>query len=89
QLIRGVTFLHENGVAHGDLKPDNILIDPTTRRLVIIDFSLSTRFDGTDDWVEGYSGTPGWTAPEVGEYGGFSKPYRATLADRWACGKLI
>ena len=27
QLIRGVTYLHNIGVAHRDLKPENLLLD--------------------------------------------------------------
>lgn len=42
QLLEGVAFLHRSGVAHRDLKSDNILIDlsggPGFPRLVITDF---------------------------------------------------
>ncbi|KAG0564130.1 hypothetical protein KC19_8G085600 [Ceratodon purpureus] len=29
QIAEGIVFLHENGVAHGDLKPKNILVAPS------------------------------------------------------------
>ncbi|KAG0553820.1 hypothetical protein KC19_12G041800 [Ceratodon purpureus] len=31
QIAEGIVFLHENGVAHGDLKPKNILVSPYER----------------------------------------------------------
>lgn len=40
QMIEGIEFLHENGVAHLDLKPENLLIGDDYN-LKIIDFDLS------------------------------------------------
>lgn len=48
QLLRGVRYLHEQGVAHQDLKPENLLL---TQRgcLKISDFGHSERFPGPVD----------------------------------------
>lgn len=46
QLSETLMELHRHGVIHKDLKPDNIIINPQTRQVKIIDFSHSTRFLG-------------------------------------------
>ncbi|KAI9309216.1 kinase-like domain-containing protein, partial [Cunninghamella echinulata] len=49
QLIRGVSYLHANGIAHRDIKPDNLLMT-TTGVLKIIDFGLARYgFDEEED----------------------------------------
>lgn len=60
QLFSAVAHLNEHcGIAHNDIKPENILID-SEGRLKLIDFGLATRL-GTAD---AGSGTPGFIAPE-------------------------
>ncbi len=41
KLAEGLTHIHARGIAHLDLKPDNIIYDPATDRLKIIDFGFS------------------------------------------------
>lgn len=49
QIFKGLSFLHKKGVAHRDIKPDNIMIElPGTNpkgRVVLIDLGLSCVFD--------------------------------------------
>ena len=42
QLVAILHELHKNCVIHKDIKPDNILIHPKTRKVKLIDFSIST-----------------------------------------------
>ena len=48
----------------------------------IIDFDLAVR---NVDSLDGFTGTDGWTAPEVGKV----PKYDPMLADVWAAGKVI
>lgn len=42
-ILRGVQNLHSMGILHGDLEPQNILIDSDDSRVAIIDFGCATR----------------------------------------------
>ena len=88
QFIAAVRFMHKQNVAHLDLKPDNILVTPTTTnpRLRICDYDVSVRVAGPDSWMTGYQGTQGWTAPEITE--DLSKPYQPIRADLWSAGRV-
>jgi len=41
RLLAGLNYLHANGVIHGDLKPQNIILQPESHGAVMIDFGLS------------------------------------------------
>lgn len=43
QLTAAVAAVHARGVVIGDLKPDNVVIDPATGRPMLIDFGVSAR----------------------------------------------
>ena len=44
QLAAGLAYLHSKGMAHRDMKPDNILID-SDFQVKIIDFGFAMRGD--------------------------------------------
>jgi serine/threonine protein kinase len=47
QLMQGLDYCHMNGVAHRDLKPDNLLLDGNFN-LKIADFGFAAPFLGRD-----------------------------------------
>jgi serine/threonine protein kinase len=85
QIISGVEYLHDRGIAHRDLKCENIFLDQyaSTR---IADFGLSKIFAG-----EGASelktrvGTINHMAPELSA----RKAYVGTPVDVFACGVIL
>ena len=82
QFLRGVALLHEHQVAHCDLKTSNVVVDRSTGRVTLIDFDLAVRGLAT---LDGFSGTDGWTAPEVGVVA----RYNPIQADVWSAGKVL
>ena len=60
RVADAVAYMHENGVVHADLKPNNIMLGPSVVK--VIDYGLS-RIDGE---VTGrLQGTPEYMAPET------------------------
>jgi len=47
------------------MKPSNVVYT-ADYRLQIIDFDVAMYVTGYDDAVDGFCGSKGWTAPEVG-----------------------
>ncbi|KAF9231695.1 hypothetical protein BU15DRAFT_82105 [Melanogaster broomeanus] len=65
QLVEAVAFMHRHGVAHLDIKPQNVLIPVHGGRLSIIDFSIAAFVRSPQTRFEGTAGTEGYMAPEV------------------------
>jgi len=82
QLISAVNTLHQHGISHHDLKPDNVLLNRATWQVKIIDFGLSVAFDVDDPIVRHPSGTPLYLPPEVLE----DQPHDPKGADIWSLG---
>ncbi|RXW20231.1 hypothetical protein EST38_g5621 [Candolleomyces aberdarensis] len=87
-LVDGVAYLHAKKIAHLDIKPDN-LVYGIDGQLKIIDFDCAKRLEDEEEEIIGYRGTPGWTAPEMGEADGVKQSYSAIRADRWSCGLVL
>ena len=71
-LFDALAHLHHDGVSHGDVKPDNLMIDEEEDALRLIDFGLSGALG---------AGTPAYAAPEVssGKGGPACDVYSAAL----------
>jgi len=41
KVLDGLSFIHKKNVCHRDIKPDNIIYDPKTSMVKIIDFGIS------------------------------------------------
>ncbi len=64
QIGRGLIAVHDAGLTHGDVKPDNVRVTPGGVARVL-DFGLS--IDHSDTRSSQPSGTPAYLAPEVFE----------------------
>ncbi|KAL3657631.1 hypothetical protein V7S43_017434 [Phytophthora oleae] len=63
EAARGLEYLHERGIVHGDLKGNNILVCDGTAKLA--DFGLSVFAESsTSEEAEGALGAFRWKAPE-------------------------
>ena len=70
QVMSGLSFLHEKGLIHRDLKPQNILLqlNRDDLRVLISDFGLSRKLvemESSFHATAKASGTLGWRAPEI------------------------
>ncbi|KAF9114991.1 hypothetical protein BGW39_003169, partial [Mortierella sp. 14UC] len=65
QLINGLSFIHQRGVLHCDLKPNNILV-AMGMVLKICDFGMAEDIEEQDKKPYGSrTSTPGFVAPEI------------------------
>ena len=64
QIASGLHYLHRHGRLHLDLKPQNVLVEPGGR-VVLVDFGLSLRTNADGEATSrGVRGTPAYMAPE-------------------------
>lgn len=93
QILSGVDYLHQSGIVHMDLKLENIIIDPNSRIIKIIDFGkaiIISKNKDQDLWLRRISecewGTLQYLPPECfleTEY------VNLKMIDTWACGILL
>jgi predicted Ser/Thr protein kinase len=87
EVVATVAAAHEHGVAHGDLKPANIVVDRRSKPHVL-DFGLARlmRAEAPGAAEEGaYGGTPGFMDPEVWA----GRPVSGPLSDIYALGVTL
>lgn len=89
ELLKIVSYLHENLIIHRDIKPENVMIRQLAKPLLnnwtvkIIDFGIAVRMKGSQ--LETLRcGAPGYTAPEVLNREGY-----CLKADIFSCGVIL
>lgn len=93
QILDGIAYVHQLGISHRDLKPDNILImqdDPIIVK--ITDFGLAKISDNTT-FMKTFCGTLAYVAPEI-ITGKHEQPLApgsnySDLVDIWSLGCLV
>lgn len=62
RILNILKYLHYHGVVHGDVKPQNVIIQPESHTVVLVDYGLSAVKPRSKDETKGY--TPYFCAPE-------------------------
>ncbi|KAF9066163.1 kinase-like domain-containing protein [Rhodocollybia butyracea] len=88
-LANGLQFLHDSGIAHMDIKPRNLVYDPKTLVLQIIDFNAIVWVKNSDKVIRGRRGTTDWMAPGLYIEVERGKAFKPILADRYPCGLVF
>jgi len=65
QLLDVASWMVTQNLVHRDYKADNIIINPDTLIIKVIDFGLATEIFSEEEFVETHLGTPLYMAPEV------------------------
>ena len=84
QIISGLEYLHQCGIAHRDFKPENIILTNNNQLLKIIDFGLSNTYkDG--QLLKTGCGSPCYVPPEMIK----EEKYNGALTDIWSAGVIL
>ena len=83
QIFDAMNYLHKHGMAHRDIKLENILIKKNYE-IKIIDFGFGM-YNPENKLQKFFCGTPNYMPPEIAE----KIPYNGQLADMWSLGILV
>lgn len=90
QVLDGIKYMHDNGVVHRDMKPENILID-SRMRAQITDFGTAKLLEENEDGVypadvkaNSFVGTAEYVSPEL-----LNDKYCGKPCDIWAFGCIM
>ena len=86
ELVSGLSYLHKRGVAHRDIKPDNILVDAAGTPY-FVDFGVSAIIDRNNPNVSTVEGTATFMPPEL--FDDQALKVDAFAADVWSLGVTV
>lgn len=87
QICEAIRYMHGNGIAHRDLKSENVLISKTGN-IKVTDFGFARVCidqKGKRLLSETYCGSAAYVGPEVLK----AKPYNPMLSDIWSLGVVL
>lgn len=83
-ICKAIEYLHSNGIAHLDIRPDNILVNSDLNIIKISEFSSAISFERKKKY-SGNCGTFFYCAPEIFK----DNSYYPEKADIWSLGILL
>lgn len=87
-MCKGLSYLHKKNIVHQDLKPNNVMVEHSTKRAVIIDLGLAKFVNYTESGSPETSGQNKgfhkYAAPEA-----HAGKIRTRRSDVWSMGKVI
>ncbi|KAK9684036.1 hypothetical protein RND81_10G182000 [Saponaria officinalis] len=89
QVVSALHYCHRNGVAHRDVKPQNLLLDDEGN-IKVADFGLSAIVESplnSSNLMKTSCGTPAFAGPEI--VGRARAGYDGSKADAWSCGVIL
>lgn len=63
RLLNALNYLHFHGVIHGDVKPQNVIVQPKDHNAFLVDYGFATINPTRHSAAGGY--TPAFVAPEI------------------------
>lgn len=87
QIIDGLEFMHQNGVAHMDIKLENVVLNRETEEVKIIDFGYAKEFLNETGYVSSSEvcGTECCFPPEYFT----NMRFNPDKVDMWCCGIML
>ena len=89
EIVKAVSYLHQIGLCHRDLKPQNIVLSGEEFIIKLLDFGFSSKIirtkNGRVKYQTGKLGTKGYQAPEVI----YDIPYDGEKADIFSLGVIL
>lgn len=83
QIILAISYIHSKGIAHRDLKLQNILVD-SENILKLCDFGFAHE-NSVHDLLKTYCGSPYFASPEIIS----NLPYDGLKSDMWSVGVIL
>eukprot|EP00929_Paragymnodinium_shiwhaense_P067732 TRINITY_DN34058_c0_g1_i1.p1 TRINITY_DN34058_c0_g1~~TRINITY_DN34058_c0_g1_i1.p1 ORF type:complete len:652 (-),score=122.22 TRINITY_DN34058_c0_g1_i1:106-2061(-) len=92
QLAKAIAFIHGQGIAHRDIKLENILLQSTSSlRIKLCDYGQAKVIFGDtfSNTAQTLTTTPAYTAPEVKQAVSHDESYNAFKADTYGLGVVL